>query len=96
MPVWGDGRTFITGAKGTIEIRKYVDLARSAPASLVLLADQAGVHEIDCQGKVGFPFFGQLILDSLNRTETAMSQAHIFKAAELSMLAQQLADEQHG
>jgi len=96
MPVWGDGRTFITGTKGTIEIRKYVDLARSAPASLVLLADQAGVHEIDCLGKVGFPFFGQLILDSLNRTETAMTQAHIFKAAELSMLAQKLADEQHG
>ena len=96
MPVWGDGRTFITGTKGTIEIRKYVDLARSVPASLVLLADQAGVHEIDCLGKVGFPFFGQLILDSLNGTERAMTQAHIFKAAELSMLAQQLADEQHG
>ena len=54
---------------------------------LVLLADQAGVHEIDCLGKVGFPFFGQLILDSLNGTERAMTQAHIFKAAELSMLA---------
>ena len=96
MPVWGDGRTFITGTKGTIEIRKYVDLARSAPASLVMLADKTGVHEIDCLGKVGFPFFGQLILDSLKGTETAMSQAHIFKAAELSMLAQKRADEQHG
>ncbi len=96
MPVWGDGRTFITGTKGTIEIRKYVDLARSAPASLVLLADQAGVHEIDSLGEVGFPFFGQLILDSINGTEGAMSQTHIFKAAELSMLAQKLADEQHG
>ena len=96
MPVWGDGRTFITGTKGTIEIRKYVDVARLAPASLVILADNTGVHEINCLGQVGFPFFGQLILDSLNGTEQAMSQAHIFKAAELSMLAQKLADEQHG
>ena len=39
-------------------------------------------------GKVGFPFFGQLILDCLNRTENAMTQAHAFKAAELCLLAQ--------
>jgi hypothetical protein len=33
-----------------------------------------------------------LILDSLNRTEQAMTQAHAFKAAELSLKAQALAD----
>jgi len=42
-------------------------------------------------GKVGFPFFGQLILDCLNRTETAMTQAHAFKAAELCLVAQERA-----
>jgi predicted dehydrogenase len=96
MPVWGDGRTFILGTKGSIEVRKYVDLARKAPASVILLADQKGVYELDCAGSVGFPFFGQLILDSLHGTDTAMTQAHIFKAAELSMAAQKMADEQHG
>lgn len=30
-----------------------------------------------------------MILDSLNRTETAMTQTHIFKANELCLLAQQ-------
>ena len=39
-------------------------------------------------GKVGFPFFGQMILDSMNRTETAMTQEHTFKAAELCLIAQ--------
>ena len=34
------------------------------------------------------PFFGQLILDCLNRTENAMTQEHAFKAAELSLQAQ--------
>ena len=92
MPVWGDGRTFILGTEGSIEIRKYVDVTRAAPASKVFLADAGSVTEIDCLGVTGFPFFGQLILDSLNRTETAMTQAHIFKAAELSMRAQQVAD----
>ncbi|MCR9278198.1 MAG: Gfo/Idh/MocA family oxidoreductase [Pseudomonadaceae bacterium] len=92
MPVWGDGRTFITGTKGTLEVRKYLDLGRRAPASLILLADADGVEEIDCLERVGFPFFGQLILDVLNRTDHAMTQDHIFRAAQISMLAQQQAD----
>ncbi|MGJ8694077.1 MAG: Gfo/Idh/MocA family protein, partial [Thalassotalea sp.] len=50
-------------------------------------------QEIDCLGQSSFPYFGQLILDVINRTENAMSQAHTFKAAELSMLAQKLAEQ---
>jgi hypothetical protein len=40
----------------------------------------------------GFPYFGQLIRDCLDRTENAMTQAHAFKAAELSLQAQALAE----
>lgn len=36
----------------------------------------------------GYPFFGDLILDSLNRTENAMTQARAFKAVELCLIAQ--------
>ena len=43
---------------------------------------------MDVAGKVGYRFFGQFILDCLNRTEKAMTQAHAFKAAEISLLAQ--------
>ena len=39
----------------------------------------------------GYPFFGQLILDCLNRTENAMTQEHAFKAAELCLTAQEKA-----
>lgn len=90
--VWGDGRTFILGTEGSIEARKYTDLGRRSPASLLLLTDGQGTSEIDCLGNVGYPFFGQLILDVLNRTELAMTQAHAFKAAELSMRAQDQAE----
>lgn len=90
--VWGDGRTFIVGSEGTMELRKYVDLNRETPAAKIFLTDATGLTEIDCQGKVGFPFFGQMILDCLNGTEHAMTQAHIFLAAELAMLAQAQAD----
>jgi len=91
-PVWGDGRTFILGTQGSLEVRKYMDVARTAPASKVLYVSDEGMEDIDCLNKVGFPFFGQLILDVLNNTEQAMTQAHIFKAAEISLRAQLLAD----
>jgi len=91
-PTWGDGRTFVIGTLGVLEVRKYMDVARQAPASTVFLVDGEGEREIPCLGRVGFPFFGELILDCLNRTERAMTQAHAFKAAELSLKAQQLAD----
>ena len=42
-------------------------------------------------GKVGYPFFGELILDCLDRTENAMTQEHAFRAAELCLQAQQQA-----
>lgn len=42
---------------------------------------------------MGFPFFGELVLDSLNRTENAMTQEHAFKAAELALTAQEQARE---
>lgn len=89
---WGDGRTFIVGTEGNIEIRKYLDVARQAPASKLFLVNNSEEIEIDCLDRSGFPFFGQLILDCIHRTENAMSQAHMFKAAELSLRAQLLAD----
>ena len=52
----------------------------------------AGERYVNATGTTGCPFFGQLILDCLNRTENAMTQAHAFKAAELCLLAQEKAE----
>ena len=71
-------------------------MARSAEGNHVFWVDKAGEHYEDVTGKVGFPYFGQLILDCLNRTENAMTQAHAFKAAELCVKAQLLATDLTG
>jgi predicted dehydrogenase len=88
LGAWGDGRTFITGTRGTIELRKYLDVARDVVGDHVYLADEKGERHIPVHGKVGFPYFGQLILDCLNRSENAMTQEHAFLAIELALLAQ--------
>ena len=91
LEVWGDGRTFILGTEGYMELRKYTDIMQSAESDQIYLVNQAGSQHLSVHGQVGFPFFGQLILDCLNRTENAMTQAHAFKAAELSLRAQEVA-----
>ena len=93
LRVWGDGRVFVVGTEGTLEIRKYIALARQEPANKIFLVNREEEMEIDCDGSTGFPFFGDMILDLLNGTERAMTQEHIFKSAELSMIAQEMADQ---
>lgn len=88
LGTWGDGRTFILGEKGYIELRKYVDIAREKTGDHVYLVDGAAEQKIEIDGKVGFRFFGELVLDCIHRTEKAMTQAHAFKAAELCLKAQ--------
>ena len=91
LGTWGDGRTIILGEKGYIELRKYVDVGREPTGDHVYLVDDKGEHHFNVAGQIGFRFFGELILDCLNRTEKAMTQAHAFKAAELCLQAQALA-----
>jgi len=88
LKTWGDGRTFILGTEGHIELRKYIDVARDDRGDHVYIVDAHGARHLNVAGTVGFPFFGQLVLDCLHRTEYAMTQAHAFKAAELCLRAQ--------
>lgn len=88
---WGDGRTFILGTEGYIELRKYLNLTVAPQGGRVFLANQKEETYYDINGKVGYPYFGQLIQDCLHRTENAMTQEHTFKAAELCVRAQQQA-----
>ena len=92
LPVWGDGRTVILGTDGYIEIRKYIDFSQEGnPPQTLYVVDCKGVKKIQCLG-TGFPFFGRFALDILIGTENAMSQAHAFAAAELSLNAQKCAE----
>lgn len=92
LGVFGDGRTFILGTDGYIELRKYTDIGTDNGGGQVLLVNQEGQLRFNANGMTGFPYFGLLIRDCLDGTENAMSQAHAFKAAELSLQAQAAAE----
>ena len=91
LPTWGDGRLTILGTEGTIEIRKYVDIARDDGIDHLYLVNGTRCEKIDCS-EAGYPYFQRLADDVRDRTETAMPQAHCFKVCELSLQAQAMAD----
>ena len=87
LRTWGDGRTFILGTEGYVELRKYLDVAGEETGDQVYIVDHNGEHHIRAHGTVGFPFFGRLIRDVLEGSDTAMPQKHTFRAAELAVEA---------
>jgi predicted dehydrogenase len=91
LPTWGDGRLFVYGTRGSIELRKYVDVAGRAGKDHLFLVDGKGTTHIDCSD-AGLPYYADLIRDIAERTETAMPQAHTYKVCELALKAQSLAD----
>ena len=91
LATWGDGRTLILGTDGYIELRKYINVATDGAGDHLYLVDHQGERHVELAGTIGFPFFGQMLRDSLDGTTTAMTQEHIFKAAELCLEAQRVA-----
>ncbi len=90
LPTWGDGRLFVTGTHGSIEVRKYIDIEGRPGTNHVFLADQKGTRHVDCS-QAPLDFFQALLNDIEQRTQTCMTQAHVFKVCELALKAQSLA-----
>ncbi len=94
LKTWGDGRLTILGTEGYIEVRKNIDIAVTGreSGSHLYLVNGKETQYIDCSN-VKLPFGEQLVDDIINRTETAMTQAHCFLATELALKAQKNAQK---
>jgi predicted dehydrogenase len=95
LPTWGDGRLTIVGTEGTIELRKYIDIAGRPGIDHLFLVDRNGVRYIDC-ADADLPYYKNLHRDVFERTESAMPQSHCFKVCELALEAQALAAKSRG
>jgi predicted dehydrogenase len=90
LATWGDGRTFILGTEGYIEMRKYIDIAGREGGDHLFLVNKKETKYYNCS-QVVMPYGAQLVIDVVNRTETAMTQDHCFLATELALTGQKMA-----
>lgn len=91
LDTWGDGRLTILGTDGYIEVRKNTDIVSGNKGGnhLYMVTKKEMIH-MDCN-KEELPFGPLFVDDIINRTETAMPQAHCFLATELALKAQKYA-----
>jgi predicted dehydrogenase len=87
LSTWGDGRLTILGTEGTIELRKYIDIAGRPGTDHVFLVDKTGTRHIDASGEP-LTYFRNLVADVGARSETAMRQSHVFTVCRLALEAQ--------
>lgn len=87
---WGDGRLFLLGTEGYIEIRKTCDLAGRSDGGHLFVVNAQDARYLDCKGEA-LPFGKQILTDLRERSETAVTQAHCFQASALALEAQAMA-----
>jgi predicted dehydrogenase len=88
--VWGDGRLFILGTDGYIELRKYADIGGRKGGNHLFLVDNKAQRHVDCTNVV-LPFGPQFVGDVVNRTHVAQDQEETLLTTELVLKAQKQA-----
>jgi predicted dehydrogenase len=87
LETWGDGRLFILGTEGYMELRKYTDIDGRKGGNHLFVVNKDQPRYIDCSNVV-LPFGPQFVADIANRTHVAQDPEQALLAAELVIKAQ--------
>jgi predicted dehydrogenase len=87
LPTWGDGRLFVTGTEGTVELRKNLDIEGRPGTDHLFVANRHGTRHVDCSA-LPVSYYRDFAADVVNRTETTMPQDRVFKVCALALDAQ--------
>jgi predicted dehydrogenase len=87
LPTWGDGRLFVLGTEGSIELRKNVDLAGRDGGDHLFLVDRRSTRHIPCED-MPVTYFRDFLSDIATRTTTSVPQSHVFTVCRLALAAQ--------
>jgi predicted dehydrogenase len=90
LGTWGDGRLFILGTNGYMEVRKYTNVGVSHQGNNLFVVDGKQARYIDCNA-MPLPFGPQFVADIVNRTHIAQNEHEALLAAELVIKAQKQA-----
>jgi predicted dehydrogenase len=87
LAAFGDGRLFVLGTEGYIELRKYIDIDGRPAGNHLFVVNGKETRYIDCKD-VALPFGPQFVGDIVNRTHVAQDQEQALLATELVLKAQ--------
>ena len=87
LPTWGDGRFFVVGTEGTLELRKNLDIEGREGTDHMFVVNRSATRYVDCS-KLPVTYYRDFLRDIAERTETAMPQRQTFNVCRLALQAQ--------
>ena len=87
LPTWGDGRFFVVGTEGTLELRKNLDIEGREGTDHMFVANRTDTRYVDCS-TLPATYYRDFLRDIVERTETAMPQRLTFTVCRLALQAQ--------
>jgi len=87
LPTWGDGRCFVVGTEGTLELRKNLDIEGRPGTDHMFVANRSATRHIDCS-KLPVTYYSDFVAGVVSRNHRAMPQQQVFTVCRLALHAQ--------
>jgi predicted dehydrogenase len=87
LPTWGDGRLFLVGTEGTLELRKNLDLEGRPGTNHMFVAGRDRTRYMDCSG-LPVTYYRDFLSAIRTRDFAALPQEPVFTACRMALQAQ--------
>jgi predicted dehydrogenase len=87
LPTWGDGRLFLVGTEGTLELRKNLDIEGREGSNHMFVAGRDRTRHMDCSA-LPVTYFRAFIAAVRTRDFAALPQQQVFTVCRMALQAQ--------
>jgi predicted dehydrogenase len=87
LPDWGDGRLFLVGTDGTLELRKNLDIEGRAGGEHMFIANRERTRHQDCSA-LPVTYYADFLDDVRNRTGRMLDGGQVFSVCSLALQCQ--------
>lgn len=87
LPGWGDGRLFLVGTKGSLELRKNLDIEGRPGGDHMFIAGREGTRYVDC-GDLPVTYYRDFLTAVRGRDFSALPHEPVFTVCRMALEAQ--------
>ena len=91
LPDWGDGRLFLVGTEGTLELRKNLDIEGRPGGGHLFVANRSRTRYQDCS-TLPVTYYADFLADVDDRVGHTMEDGRLFSACRLALRCQAVAE----
>lgn len=95
LGTWGDGRLFILGSQGYVEVRREIDIGGAEGANHVIWVDPDGIHREQADA-FDLSFAADYLADLRDGTHRSIPHDRWKRASELALDASDMSRSRHG